>query len=116
VKKKILILLPALALLAVLAAAQNETPRVVEISAKKFEYAPNVVTLKKGQPVTLRVTALDRAHGLLVPAFHIDLDAIPGTPAETTFTPAESGKFDAICDHYCGSGHGNMKMTFVVED
>jgi len=111
--KKVIILIPLLALFAV---AQSGTPRVVEISAKKFEYAPNVVTLKKGQPVTLRVTALDRPHGLLVPAFHLDLDATPGTPAEATFTPAEAGKFDAICDHYCGSGHGNMKMSFVVEE
>ena len=52
-KKNVFILLPLLALLAV---AQSETPRVVEISAKKFEYVPNVVTLKKGQAVTLRVT------------------------------------------------------------
>ena len=114
-KKKLIMLVPML-VLTLLTVAQSETPRVVEISAKKFEYAPNVVTLKKGQAVTLHVTALDRAHGLLIPAFHIDLDAAPGTPAEATFTPAEAGKFEAICDHYCGSGHGNMKMTFVVEE
>jgi cytochrome c oxidase subunit 2 len=101
-------------ILLLIAAAQTEAPHVIEISAKKFEYAPNVVTLKKGEAVTLRVTALDRPHGLLVPAFHIDLDAVPGTPAETTFTPTESGRFEAICDHYCGVGHGNMKMTFEV--
>lgn len=109
-KKKLAILL------LLLASAQTEAPRVIEISAKKFEYAPNVVTLKKGQPVTLRVTALDRAHGLLVPAFHLDLDAVPGTPAEATFTPSENGRFEAICDHYCGVGHGSMKMTFEVVD
>ena len=103
-------------LLFLFAAAQSDAPRVLEISAKKFEYSPNVITLKKLQPVTIRVTALDRPHGLLVPAFHIDLDAVPGTPAEATFTPAEAGKFEAICDHYCGVGHGNMKMTFVVEE
>ena len=27
-----------------------------------------------------------------------------------TVTPAAAGTFDAICDDYCGSGHGNMKM------
>lgn len=102
-------------LLALLTLAQSDAPKVVEISAKKFEYVPNVVTLKKGEPVTLHVTALDRAHGLLIPAFHLDLDAKPGTPATATFTPAEAGKFEAICDHYCGVGHGSMKMTFVVE-
>ena len=37
----------------------------------------------------------------------------PATTAE--ITPKEAGTFPAICDHYCGMGHGNMKMTFVVE-
>ena len=97
------------------ASAQNESPKVIEIAAKKFEFNPNVVTLKKGEPVTIHVTSLDRAHGLLVPAFHIDLDAAPGKPATATITPKEAGKFEAICDHYCGAGHGSMKMTFIVE-
>jgi cytochrome c oxidase subunit 2 len=96
--------------------AQPETPaRVVEISAKKFEFTPNVVTLKKDEPVTIHFTSTDRAHGLLVKAFKIDLDADLGKPADVTVTPHEAGTFAAICDHYCGSGHGNMKMTFVVE-
>jgi cytochrome c oxidase subunit 2 len=95
--------------------AQGPAPRVVEITAKKFEFAPNVVMLKKGEPVTLRLTSTDRAHGLLVKAFHVDLDVDGGESTEVTFTPAESGSFPAICDHYCGSGHGGMKMTFVVE-
>lgn len=105
-----------LALFILLAAsAQERAPRVVEITAKKFEFVPNVVTLKKGDPVMLRLTSIDRAHGLLVKAFQIDLDVEGGKSSEVTFTPSESGTFPAICDHYCGSGHGNMKMTFVVE-
>lgn len=95
--------------------AQGPARRVVEITARKFEFAPNVVRLKKGEPVTLRLTSTDRAHGLLVKAFHVDLDVDGGESTEVTFTPAESGSFPAICDHYCGSGHGGMKMTFVVE-
>jgi cytochrome c oxidase subunit 2 len=95
--------------------AQERAPRVVEITAKRFEFAPTVITLRKGEPVTLRLTSTDRAHGLLVKAFHIDLDVEGGMSTEVTFTPAESGSFPAICDHYCGSGHGNMKMMFVVE-
>lgn len=95
--------------------AQERAPRVVEITAKKFEFSPNVITLKKGEPVTLRLTSTDRAHGLLVQAFHIDLDVEGGQSTEVTFTPGVSGSFPAICDHYCGSGHGNMKMVVVVE-
>lgn len=97
------------------ASAQQQSPRLVEITARKFEFAPTVITLKKGEPVTLRLTSTDRAHGLMVKEFHVDLDVEGGQSTEVTFTPAESGRFAAICDHYCGSGHGNMKMVFVVE-
>jgi cytochrome c oxidase subunit 2 len=111
VKRLCLLLLLA----ASLASAQQPAPRVIEISAKRFEFAPNVVTLRRGEPVTIRLTALDRAHGLLVKPLGIDLDADHGDPDEVTITPKAAGTFPAICDHYCGMGHGNMKMTFVVE-
>jgi cytochrome c oxidase subunit II len=108
--RNVLILL----LLAVAASAQP-VPRVVDISAKRFEFTPNVITLKKDKPVTIRLSSSDRAHGLLIDALGVDLDAEEGKPGEVTITPRETGRFPAICDHYCGSGHGNMKMLFVVE-
>jgi heme/copper-type cytochrome/quinol oxidase subunit 2 len=30
-------------------------------------------------------------------------------------TPKTPGRYTTICDHFCGAGHGNMKMTIVVE-
>ena len=87
---------------------------VIVINAKRFEFMPKEVTLKKGEPVTIRLVATDHAHGLLVKPLGIDLDAKPDTPDEVTITPNAEGTFNAICDHYCGVGHGNMKMTFVV--
>jgi len=103
-----------LLLLAVAASAQPSPP-VVDITAKRFEFTPNVVTLKKDEPVTIRLSSTDRAHGLLIDALGVDLDAEEGKPGEVTITPHQSGRFPAICDHYCGSGHGNMKMLFIVE-
>ena len=32
-----------------------------------------------------------------------------------TITPDTAGRFVAICDNFCGSGHGNMKMIINVE-
>jgi cytochrome c oxidase subunit II len=113
-KKAIFVLVIATATI-VMAQMPSTTPRFVEISAKRFEFTPNVVTLKKDEPVTIHFTSTDRAHGLFVKALKIDLDADSGKPSEITITPHEAGTFSAICDHYCGSGHGNMKMTFVVE-
>jgi cytochrome c oxidase subunit 2 len=102
-------------LLFVLSIASPMPPQTIDISAKRFEFTPTVVHLKIGEPVTIRLTSTDRSHGLLVKALGIDLDAAEGQPDSVTITPGQAGTFDAICDHYCGSGHGGMKMTFVVE-
>ena len=98
----------------IMAGAQT-SPRVVDVSAKRFEFTPNVIHLKKGEPVTIRLTSTDKTHGLLIDALNVDLDASEGTPDEVTITPAQAGTFAAICDHFCGSGHGGMKLTVVVE-
>ena len=92
-------------------AASAQEPRVVAISAKRFEFSPAEVHLKRGETVTIRLTSTDRPHGLSSKPLAIELDGND----EVTITPQTAGTFKAICDHYCGSGHGNMKMTFVVE-
>lgn len=111
-KRCLLLLLFAAPLIS---AEEPAKPRVIEITAKRFEFAPNAVTLRAGEPVTIRLTSLDHAHGLLVKPLGIDLDAGEGEHDEITITPKAAGTFPAICDHYCGMGHGNMKMKFVVE-
>ncbi len=101
--------------IAQLGLSQQPPPRVVEITAKRFEFNPKQVTLKRGERVTIRLVSTDRAHGFLVKPLGLDLDADNGKPSEKTITPDTAGSFPAICDHYCGSGHGNMKMTVIVE-
>jgi cytochrome c oxidase subunit II len=113
--KKVALVIAVALIAAALARAQSAPARVIEISAKRFEFAPKEITLKAGEPVTIRLTASDHAHGLLLKPLHIDLDAMPGKPDEVTITPTETGRYSAICDDYCGSGHGGMKMTFIVE-
>lgn len=88
--------------------------RVVEIHAKKFEFSPSEITLKKGEPVILRLSSEDRTHGFLVKPLGIDTDIAPGNPTDIAMTPASAGEYTIICDHYCGIGHGNMKMKLNV--
>jgi cytochrome c oxidase subunit 2 len=89
---------------------------VVAITASKFHFAPDHITLIKGQPVTIDLTSTDTTHGFLIRALKIDTDIVPGKVTAITVTPAIAGTFKAICDHYCGFGHGGMKMTVVVEE
>lgn len=103
------------ALMMLVAVAGAQEPRVVTISAKRFEFTPNQLTLQRGVPVTLRVTAEDRDHGFYQKELGIALDLTPAHVAEVTITPQKAGRFVVICDHFCGSGHGNMKLVIDVE-
>lgn len=95
--------------------AQEPAPRVIAISAKRFEFTPNHLELRRGEPVTLRVSAEDRDHGFYQEELEIELDLTPVHVSEVTFTPEKAGRYVVICDHFCGSGHGNMKMVIDVE-
>ncbi len=96
-------------------AASGQAPRVIELTARRFEFSPSEVRLEKGAPVTLRIVSRDVTHGLYMKALGIDAEIHPGATTEVTFTPRTAGRFTAICDHFCGAGHGNMHMVFVVE-
>jgi cytochrome c oxidase subunit II len=92
----------------------SRATKVIEISAKKFEFTPSQLTLKKGEPVILRLHSSDRVHGFMSKPLKIDTD-IPNDKAEdVALTPDSTGDFTVICDHYCGTGHGGMKMKITV--
>ncbi len=110
----------ALALLALLSlaspgAGRAASPRVVEIVAKRFRFTPDQVTLEKDQPVVLRLRSEDVTHGFYMKKLGIDATIEPGKTVDVPLTPHQAGRFVTICDHFCGAGHGNMKMTLVVK-
>jgi cytochrome c oxidase subunit 2 len=104
----------AVAVRAIVAAGAPE-PRVIELKAKRFEFTPPELRLAAGQPVTLRITSADVTHGLFQRDLGIDAEISPGRTTEVKLTPAKAGRYTAICDHFCGPGHGNMHLVIVVE-
>ena len=90
-------------------------PRVVDITAKRFAFVPEQITLKKGEPVTLRLHSEDVTHGFFMRKLKIDTEVEAGKTTDVTITPEVAGSYTTICDHFCGANHGNMKMTIVVE-
>ncbi len=95
---------------------RGDSPRVVEIRAKRFEFTPKEIHLTKGETAVLRLTSEDVTHGFFLRPLKVDTDVPPGKVTEVTVTPDKAGRFTAICNHFCGSGHGNMKLTVIVED
>jgi len=95
----------------------SEPPeQVVKISAKKFEYSPNQIRVKKGVPVVLELTTQDRLHGFNCPTLNIRSDIPPGQISKVRFTPKKSGSFAFFCDVFCGEGHEEMSGTIIVEE
>ena len=92
-----------------------EEPRVITITAKRFEFLPKEINVKQGEAVKLRLFSEDVTHGFFSKPLGLDETIYPGKTTEVTLTPREPGRYKTICDHFCGSGHGNMSLTIVVE-
>ncbi|HUI41249.1 MAG TPA: cupredoxin domain-containing protein [Terriglobia bacterium] len=87
----------------------------IQVSAKKYEFTPNVITVKQGDHVKLVITATDRDHGFKLAAFHIDQHLKKGVPTTVEFTADQAGTFPFQCSVFCGMGHGRMKGTLQVQ-
>ncbi|HEV2402282.1 MAG TPA: cupredoxin domain-containing protein [Candidatus Sulfotelmatobacter sp.] len=105
----------SLAALTIARHAHADNIPVVEITAKRFAFTPDRITLKKGQTVKLRIHSEDVTHGFFLRPLKLDEEIPAGQTIEVAVTPQDAGTFTTICDHFCGANHGNMNMTIVVE-
>ena len=92
------------------------TERVIHITAKKFDFSPDSITLKKGEPVVFEISSADREHGFNLRAFGVRANISPGKVSRIRFTPDKSGKFTFSCDVFCGDGHEEMTGTVIVTE
>ncbi len=105
----------AASLFAAAHAGHAETPRRIEIIAKRFTYDPDVITLKKGEPVVLVMHSIDVTHGIKVDELNLKSDDVEkGKETEIRFTPEKTGHYIGKCAHFCGKGHGSMTLQIDV--
>jgi len=90
--------------------------KVIKLTAKKFEYSPAEITVKKGEPVVIEVSSEDVKHGFTLPDFGIRTDIPRGSVNRITFTPDKAGRFAFACDVFCGGGHEDMSGTLIVTE
>jgi cytochrome c oxidase subunit II len=106
----------ALGSIASYVAAQAAAPRekVIKISAKRFDYTPGHLTLKKGEPVIFELTTRDVLMGLNLPDFNLRADIVPDKVTRVRFVPDKTGTFTFLCDIFCGTGHEQMQGSITV--
>ena len=96
--------------------AAQPTEAVIKVVAKRFDYTPNVLRLKKGVPVVIELTTQDVVMGFSAPDFGVRADILPEKVARVRIVPDKAGTFTFVCDIFCGVGHEQMDGTIVVTE
>ena len=89
-------------------------PRVIELTARRFNYTPNEIALKAGERVIIAIRSIDFVHGMNLPDLKMRLDLVPGRITKLELHPKTPGVIDFLCDNFCGDGHEEMHGRFVV--
>lgn len=97
-------------------AQRADDVKVIRITAKKFDFTPSDISVKKGVPVALELTSSDRVHGFNLPDFKLTAKIEPGKVTRVEFTPDKTGEFTFSCNIFCGSGHEDMAGRLIVTD
>ena len=97
-------------------AIADEAEQVIKVTAKRYEYNPSTITVRKGTPIVLEFTSLDRLHGFNCPGLGIRTDIPPGKITQLRFVPQKTGAFPFHCDNFCGSGHEGMTGAIVITE
>ncbi len=99
-------------------AAESAQPKekVIRITAKRFNYTPGEVKLKKGVPVVLEFRTKDVLMGFSLPDFGVRADIVPDKTTRVRLVPDKTGTFVFLCDVFCGSGHEEMNGKLIVVD
>lgn len=91
------------------------TAKSFTITASKWAFSPNTITVKQGDTVRLRVNSIDVAHGLLIQGYNINKTINPGETVQIEFVADKKGTFNFRCSVQCGVGHLTMTGRLIVE-
>lgn len=84
------------------------------VTAKRYAFTPDAITVDKGDRVTLSLKAIDVVHGFSLPDFGIEVRLPVGETVEVTFVADRAGTFLFTSQIFSGKGVRAEKGTVVV--
>src|SRR5579862_8958526 len=96
-------------------AATQETARRIPVVARKFVFIPNEIVVRLGEAVVLEFSAPEVAMGFFAPELGLRALIVPGEGARVSWRADKAGRFDFLCDVFCGDGHEGMNGHLVVQ-
>lgn len=91
------------------------TKQVIDVTAERYKFTPEVVRVKEGTLVTLRIKSIGGTHGFQLSAFGIDERIDENETKLVEFYVSQKGEYSFKCSHFCGFGHLGMKGKIIVE-
>jgi cytochrome c oxidase subunit 2 len=105
--------------------------KVIEVSAKKYEFDPAEIRVKTGTRIELKVHSVDETHGIKLsltpegrkdksPGLLFDKPDDNGKVEKDQdqvldFVAQQAGTYEFKCAKVCGIHHGKMKGKLIVE-
>jgi cytochrome c oxidase subunit 2 len=74
----------------------------------------SVMHLPAGVPVDVVVTSLDVIHAFWIPRLAGKIDAVPGHVNLLRIQADVPGRYQGLCNEFCGSGHSGMRFEVIV--
>ncbi len=87
----------------------------IEMTAEDFHFTPEVLRVKKGTLVTLKIKSIDGTHGFNLGAFGIDKRLDENVTNLIEFYAGQQGEYGFRCSHFCGLGHLGMTGKLIIE-
>lgn len=105
-KTLIVVIVSGLLIAGVIGRATAQEEVVIEMMVTKTGFAPAEVTVNQGQTVVLRITAVDRDHGIVIPRLGVPRTLLPkGEVVKVRFTADRPGTYRFKCSVRCGWRH-----------
>ena len=89
----------------------------VEMTAERYHFSPEVINVRTGTHVIIKIESADVMHGFKIDRYGIE-EEIPtkGNGALTVeFYAREPGSYGFKCSHFCGFKHPWMSGKLIVE-
>ena len=71
--------------------------RDLHIAASQYEFSPAVISVNRGDRVTIELSSTDVVHGLYLDGYDLEVTADPGQAASLSFIADKSGTFRFRC-------------------
>lgn len=89
--------------------------REIHVTMRQWGYEPGIITVNRGDTVTLHLKSVDVLHGIYIDGYDLQQLVYPEEDQTLTFVADRPGRWMFRCSHTCGSFHPYMTGWLRVQ-